>query len=103
MLLYVDGVAVPVIIYNNSYGADNFIELNGQSLMWKGEIVCSNVTTCLGLFITHSGGYVPRSAPSPKVRGDSTFEISIVFIATALGILSTIYFFVFNICHRNNP
>ena len=36
--ILIDGVAVPVILYNNSCGSDNFVKLNGQSLMWKGNI-----------------------------------------------------------------
>ena len=31
------GEAVRVLIYNNTDGSDNFIELPGQSLVWQGE------------------------------------------------------------------
>ena len=85
------------MIYNNTDGSDNFIELPGQSLMWQGEHLLTNVH----LFTASSGGYLPKDAPSLKVQGDQQFEIIIAAIATSLGIVSTVYFFAFNICHRN--
>ena len=36
-IIHTGGIAVPVMVYDNSCGSDNFIELPGQSLMWKGE------------------------------------------------------------------
>lgn len=87
------------MIYNNTDGSDNFIELPGQSLMWQGKYSFTNVQ----LFTARAGGYVPKDAPSPKVQGDKQFETIIAATATSLGIVSIIYFFTFNICHRNTP
>ena len=53
------------------------------------------------LFIAHSGGHVPGDAPTPEVQGDRQFEIIIAATVTSLGIVSTVYFLMFNICHRN--
>ena len=38
IMLYTDGVAVPIAIYDNSNGVDNFIQLPGKSFMWKGNM-----------------------------------------------------------------
>ena len=99
LLNVTDGDAVRVMIYNNTDDSDNFIELPGQSLMWQGNYLFSNVQ----LFTAYAGGYIPKDAPSPKVHGDKQFEIIIATTATSLGIVSIIYFFAFNICHRNTP
>jgi len=100
-LCITDGVAVPVTIYDPSNELNNFIQLPGKSLMWQGgNFTCYSAVNFKQS--THSGGYIPKDAPSPKAQGDNQFEIIIAAIATSLGIMSTIYFFGFNIYHRNN-
>ena len=93
------------MIYDNSDGTDNFIELNGQSLMWQGESFVLPIHTYLKscLYKIFSGGYVPRDVPTSEMHNDRLLEIIITSITAALGIMSTVYFFAFNICHRNNP
>ena len=46
--------------------------------------------------------YVPKDAPTPEVQGDSTLEIIIAATATSFGIISTTYFFIFNLYYRNH-
>ena len=57
------------------------------------------VVSCIYIFL---GGYIPRDAPIPEVQGDNQFEIITAAIATSLGVISTIYFLMFNIYYRNN-
>ena len=50
--------------------------------------------------ITHSGGYIPKDAPTSEVQGDSTFEIIIAATATSFGITSTT---TFNLYYVHKP
>ena len=45
-----------------------------------------------------SGGYIPKDAPSPVIQHHKPAETAIAAFTTAVGILSTIFFLLFNIC-----
>ena len=76
----------------------------GKLLCGKVKIIMHTVAIMYNCNnITHSGGYVPKDAPTPEVQGDSTFEIIIAATATSFGIISTTYFFIINLYYRNHP
>jgi len=49
-----------------------------------------------------AGGYIPKDAPSPVIQHHSKAETAIVAFTAAVGILSTMFFLLFNIYHRKH-
>lgn len=52
------------------------------------------------IFVT--GGYLPKDAPSPVTLHRSKAETVIAAFTAAIGILSTMFFLLFNICYRKH-
>jgi len=50
-----------------------------------------------------TGGHIPRDSPVPIIRESSLIELVIVGVVSSVGILSTIFFFVFNLYYRKHP
>jgi len=46
---------------------------------------------------------MPKDAPSPMIQHHSIVEIAIVALTAAVGILSSLFFLVFNIYYHNHP
>ena len=49
------------------------------------------------------GGYIPRDAPVPVVLTSSLAELIIAGVVSSVGILSSIFFFVFNLYYCKHP
>lgn len=100
-MFIIDGIIVPILIYAALNGSGHFTNIPGQSLKWRGIKSYRHlyyVTTLLMCL----GGYVPRDSPIPEVQSNSKFEVIITIIATSFGMLSTLYFSLFNIYYRNH-
>ncbi|XP_065916307.1 gamma-aminobutyric acid type B receptor subunit 2-like isoform X2 [Dysidea avara] len=87
IIQYQDGDAKPVLVFDPSQTneSDNlrFVS-NNSSFIWQ-------------------GGIVPRDSPFPIVRESSLVEFIIAGVVCSIGILSTIFFFMFNLYYRKHP
>ena len=52
------------------------------------------------LIYINIGGHIPRDAPVPVVITSSLVERIIAGVASSIGILSTLFFLIFNIKYR---
>lgn len=61
-------------------------------------------TDCIKIFYTvaYIDGKAPRDAPVPVVLSSSLAECIIAGVASSIGILSSIFFFAFNIYYKNH-
>ena len=50
-----------------------------------------------------TGGHIPRDAPIPVVLTNTLAERIITGVASLIGILSSILFFVFNLYYNKHP
>ena len=55
-----------------------------------------------GFYAFFAGGYIPKDAPIPVIKCRSIAETAIVASTTAIGVLSTTSFLLFNICYRDS-
>jgi len=53
--------------------------------------------------LSPTGGYVPRDSPVLVITESSLIEYIIVGVVSSVGILSTIFFFTFNLYYRKHP
>jgi len=90
---------VPVKIYNPSLNELELVSDN-SSFIWQGTRVHNDIATSLYYLL---GGYEPRDSPIPIVRESSLVECIIAGVVSSVGILSTIFFFLFNIYYRDHP
>ena len=58
--------------------------------------------SCTVLYYYHIGGYLPKDAPDPDVQFSSVAEYAIVSVVASIGIVSTIFFFIFNLCYSKH-
>ena len=93
--LYVDENRTKVLIYNPLSSKINISELE-----WKGVWItklCSNMI--MSFFID---GEAPRDAPIPVVLTSSLTEHVIIGVVSSIGVISAIFFFVFNLYYNNH-
>ena len=57
----------------------------------------------INLLILYLGGQIPRDAPVPVIISSTTAEYIIAGAASVIGILSSIFFFIFNFYYKNHP
>jgi len=53
-------------------------------------------------FLSPIGGYIPKDSAAPSVLTSTLAEQVIAGVLSSFGILSTIFFFVFNFYHRKH-
>ncbi|XP_065916318.1 gamma-aminobutyric acid type B receptor subunit 1-like isoform X2 [Dysidea avara] len=78
---YRNGTIRPVLIYDPANDSNNF--LPNETFEWQ-------------------GGSIPRDAPIPSVITSSLAECVIAGVVSSIGILSAIFFFIFNIYYRKH-
>ncbi|XP_065892681.1 gamma-aminobutyric acid type B receptor subunit 2-like isoform X2 [Dysidea avara] len=83
ILQYQNGTATPVMIYDPLLSSDKLYEVVNSSLVWQ-------------------GGYIPKDSPAPFVLTSTLAEQVIAGVLSSFGILSTIFFFSFNVYYSNH-
>ena len=66
-----------------------------------GKVSC--IASVVDLCLMYVGGYIPRDAPVPVVLTSSLAECIIAGVVSSIGILSSIFFFVFNLYYCKHP
>ena len=56
----------------------------------------------LCMFYNLLGGYIPKDAPDPDVQLSTVAEYIIVSLVASIGIISTLFFFIFNLCYSKH-
>ena len=97
VLHVLDGTAEPVLIFDPS--VNTLQSLADNTFIWQG-IQYNDITELLSVYIISLGGDVPRDSPVPNVRKSSLVEFIIAGVVSSIGILSTIFFFMFNLYYR---
>ena len=90
-----------MLVYDPSDNSSKFHNIENQSLIWQGPYTCMHHHHNLLIYI--AGGYLPRDAPVPVVLTRNLVEGVINGVASSIGILSTAFFFTFNIIYRKHP
>ena len=71
---------------------------NGATVIYTGMYCVPYLT-----IDTVGGTIPPRDAPIPSVIASSLAECVIAGVVSSIGILSAIFFLVFNLCYNQNP
>ncbi|XP_065892670.1 gamma-aminobutyric acid type B receptor subunit 2-like isoform X2 [Dysidea avara] len=83
ILQYQNGTATAVMIFDPLLSTDKLYSLPNRSLIWQ-------------------GGYIPKDSPAPSVLTSTLAEQVIAGVLSSFGILSTIFFFSFNVYYSNH-
>ena len=94
-----DGIATPVMIFDPLLSSDKLYNLPNRSLNWQGKLYTASDTRYI-LYI--QGDYVPNDAPVPSVLTSTLAEQVIAGILSSFGIMSTIFFFSFNLYYSKH-
>ncbi|XP_065916310.1 gamma-aminobutyric acid type B receptor subunit 2-like isoform X2 [Dysidea avara] len=83
---YQNGVPEPILIFSllQTNDSEKLQFVSNSSFIWQ-------------------GGDVPRDSPIPIVRESNLVEFIIAGVVSSIGILSTVFFFVFNLYYRKHP
>ena len=74
-----------------------------QTVALSGKVCTTIMIKLLSVYIISLGGDVPRDSPIPIVRESNLVEFIIAGVVSSIGILSTVFFFVFNLYYRKHP
>ena len=67
-------------------------------MMYKNE----RLYVAMYYYINVLGGYLPKDGPDPEVQKSTVAEYIIVSVVASIGIISTIFFFIFNLCYSKH-